>query len=74
MLIFADTIQEKTWTDESELMYWHFGDCSGRTVRGCYLLDARYYCNGTFIPVAFKLVKKPRQDYSTGVLPRFAVT
>ena len=31
VLIFDDTIQEKAWTDESELMCWHFDHCSGRT-------------------------------------------
>jgi hypothetical protein len=33
VLIFDDTIQEKAWTDESELMCWHFAHCSGRTVK-----------------------------------------
>ena len=61
VLIFDDTIQEKSWTDESELMCWHFDHCSGRTVRGINLLNALYYCNGTSIPVAFELVKKPIQ-------------
>ena len=37
VLIFDDTIQEKTWTDESELMCWHFDHCSGRSVRGINL-------------------------------------
>ena len=59
VLIFDDTIQEKAWTDESELMCWHFDHCSGRTVRGINLLNALYFCNGTSIPVAFELVKKP---------------
>ena len=61
VLIFDDTIQEKAWTDESELMCWHFDHCSGRTVRGINLLNALYYCNGASIPVAFELVKKPIQ-------------
>lgn len=61
VLIFDDTIQEKTWTDENELMCWHFDHCSGRTVRGINLLNALYHCNGTSIPVAFELVKKPIQ-------------
>lgn len=34
VLIFDYTIQEKAWTDENELMCWHFDHCSGRTVRG----------------------------------------
>lgn len=61
VLIFDDTIQEKAWTDENELMCWHFDPCSGRSVRGINLLNALYYCNGTSIPVAFELVKKPIQ-------------
>ncbi len=59
VLIFDDTIQEKAWTDESELMCWHFDHCSGRNVRGINLLNALYYSKGTSIPVAFELVKKP---------------
>ena len=59
VLIFDDTIQEKAWTDESELMCWHFDHVSARTVRGINLLNALYHCNGTSIPVAFELVKKP---------------
>ena len=61
VLIFDDTIQEKTWTDESELMCWHFDHCSVRTVKGINLLNALYYCNGTSIPVAFELMTKPIQ-------------
>ena len=51
VLIFDDTMQEKAWTDESELMCWHFDHCSGRTVKGINLLNALYYCAillGTF--------------------------
>ena len=72
VLIFDDTIQEKAWTDESELMCWHFDHCSGRTVKGINLLNALYYCNGTSIPVAFELVKKPIQysDLATKKLKR----
>ena len=72
VLIFDDTIQEKAWTDENELMCWHFDHCSGRSVRGINLLNALYYCNGTSIPVAFELVKKPLQycDVATKRLKR----
>ena len=42
-------------------MCWRFDHCSGRTVRGINLLNALYFCNGTSIPVAFELVKKPIQ-------------
>ena len=61
MLIFDDTIQEKAWTDENELICWHYDHCSGRSVKGINLLNALYHCEGTSIPVAFELVKKPIQ-------------
>jgi len=72
VLIFDDTIQEKAWTDESELMCWHFDHCSGRTVKGLNLLNALYYSGNTSIPVAFELVKKPIQysDVATKKLRR----
>ena len=55
-LIFDDTIQEKAWTDESDLICWHYDHCSARTVKGINLLNALYHCNGRSIPVAFELV------------------
>jgi uncharacterized pyridoxamine 5'-phosphate oxidase family protein len=61
VLIFDDTIQEKAWTDESELMCWHYDHCSGRNVKGINLLNALYHSNDISIPVAFELVKKPFQ-------------
>ena len=61
VLIFDDTIQEKAWTDESELMCWHYDHCKGRNVRGINLLNAVYHSNDVSIPVAFELVKKPIQ-------------
>ena len=61
VLIFDDTIQEKAWTDESDLICWHYDHCSGRTVKGVNLLNALYHCDGRSIPVAFKLVQKPLQ-------------
>jgi len=72
VLIFADTIQEKAWTDENELMCWHYDHVSGRNVRGIKLLNALYHCNGASIPVAFELVKKPIQycDLATRQLKR----
>ena len=61
VLIFDDTIQEKAWTDENEVMCWHYDHCSGRSVRGINLLNALYHRGGVSIPVAFELVRKPLQ-------------
>jgi hypothetical protein len=58
VLIFDDTIQEKAWTDENDVMCWHYDHCVGKTVRGLNILNALYHCNDTSIPVAFEVIKK----------------
>lgn len=60
-LIFDDTIQEKAWTDENEVMCWHFDHCKGRSVKGINLLNALYHSGEASIPVAFEVVRKPLQ-------------
>lgn len=61
VLIFDDTIQEKAWTDENELMCWHYDHVVGRNVRGINLLNALCHVADTSIPVAFELIKNPIQ-------------
>jgi len=72
VLIFDDTIQEKPYTDENEVMCWHYDHTKGRAVQGFNLLNCLYHVNGTDIPVAFELIKKPVQycDIKTRRLKR----
>jgi hypothetical protein len=58
-LIFDDTVQEKGWTDESEMMCYHFDHTKGRSVKGLNILNALYYSNDVAIPVAFEIIRKP---------------
>ncbi len=58
-LIFDDTIQEKLWTDENEIVCWHFDHGKGRSVKGINLLNALYYSGDVSVPVAFEVVRKP---------------
>ena len=60
-LIFDDTIQEKKWTKESDIMCWHFDHTVGKSVRGINMLNALYYSNEVSIPVAFEIVSKSVQ-------------
>src|SRR5512133_3936526 len=71
-LILDDTIQEKPYTDENEVMCWHYDHTKGRAVQGFNLLNCLYYVNGISIPVAFELIKKPIQycDLKTRKLKR----
>lgn len=58
-LIFDDTIQEKQWTDENEIICWHYDHCAGHNVKGVNLLNALYYTGDISIPVAFEVIRKP---------------
>jgi hypothetical protein len=40
VLIFDDSIAEKEWTDESDLICWHYDHCKNRNVKGINLLSA----------------------------------
>jgi Transposase DDE domain len=61
VLIFDDTINEKAWTDENEIMCWHYDHCKRRSVRGINLLNALYHAGEVSIPVAFEVIRKPFQ-------------
>jgi hypothetical protein len=54
-LIFDDSIQEKQWTDETEMM------CQGRMVKGINRLNALYHSGDVSMPVAFEIIRKPIQ-------------
>ena len=58
VLVIDDTIEEKPYTDESELVCWHYDHSKGRGVKGVNLVSALYHSDGASIPVAFELVKK----------------
>ncbi|TDR30238.1 DDE superfamily endonuclease [Hydromonas duriensis] len=57
-LIFDDTIIEKEYTDENDIMCWHFDHNKGRNVKGINLLNTLYHSDDVSIPVAFELVHK----------------
>ncbi len=74
VLIFDDTVQEKVWTDENEVMCWHYDHCQGRSVKGINLLNALYSSGEVSIPVAFEVIRKPIQycDLQTRQVKRAA--
>lgn len=59
VLVFDDTIQEKPYTDENEVMCWHYDHSKGRAVQGFNLLNCLYHVGDISIPVTFELVRKP---------------
>lgn len=59
VLIFDDTVQEKPYTDENEVMGWHYDHSKGKAVQGFNLLNCVYHVGDISIPVAFELIRKP---------------
>lgn len=68
VLILDDTVEEKPYTDESELVNWHFDHVTNRTVKGINLLSALYLSGDVSLPVAFHLIHKTQlvTDSKTG--------
>ena len=58
VLIFDDSIEEKLYTDESELICWHWDHCFNRNVKGVNFLTCLYRTQEAALPVAFELLKK----------------
>jgi hypothetical protein len=61
VLIFDDTVQEKPYSSDNELISWHFDHIVGRSVKGINLLNCIYHSNKASLLVAFKLITKPIQ-------------
>lgn len=76
VLIIDDTVQEKPYSDESELITWHYDHSKGRTVKGINLLSALYLSHDVSLPVAFELIQKtvletdPKTGQDKWVSPR----
>jgi len=59
VLIVDDSVEAKPYSDESELICWHWDHTIGRSVKGINLLTCLYHVQDVSLPVAFELVKKP---------------
>ena len=58
-LIFDDAIQKKQYTDENDIICWHYDHTKGKNVKGLNILNMLYYSNEVSIPVGFEIIKKP---------------
>jgi hypothetical protein len=58
VLIIDDSVEEKPYTDENELVCWHFDHAQNKTVKGINMLSTLYHSNEMSLPVAFELIKK----------------
>lgn len=72
-ILVDDTIEEKPYTDESELVCYHYDHTQGRSVKGINLLNFVYQTvapsgESVSLPVAYEVVTKPEvyQDPKSG--------
>ncbi len=68
VLSFDDSIQEKQYTDESELNCWHYDHVFNRSVKGVNFLTALVEVRGMRLPCSVEFIKKDRwiTDPTTG--------
>ena len=68
VVIIDDSIVEKPYTDENEIICWHYDHAKGKTVKGINFLTALYYAQEIALPVTFELVSKTETylDEKTG--------
>jgi hypothetical protein len=59
-LIIDDSIEEKKYTDRSELISWHFDHTVGRSVKGVNFITALYHSKEMSLPVGIDFVNKTK--------------
>jgi hypothetical protein len=56
--IVDDSIAEKPYTDENDIICWHYNHSQQRTVKGINFVTCLYHNQGVSLPVGFELVQK----------------
>ena len=66
--IVDDSIAEKPYTDENDIVCWHYDHSRQRTVKGINFVTCLYHNQGVSLPVGFELVRKTERytDPKTG--------
>ena len=58
VMIVDDRIAEKPYTDENDIICWHYDHAQDRQVKGINFLSALYHAQGVSLPVGFRVVAK----------------
>lgn len=56
--IVDDSIAEKPYTDENDIICWHYDHAHQQTVKGINFVTCLYHSQGVSLPVGFELVRK----------------
>ena len=60
-LIIDDSIEEKPYTDENDIVCWHFDHSQGTNVKGINFLSCLYQVASISLPIGFELISKTEQ-------------
>jgi len=58
VLIIDDSIAEKPYTDENDIICWHYDHTTGSNVKGINFMTALYHSQAVSLPVSFTLIAK----------------
>lgn len=58
VLIIDDSIEEKPYTDENDIICWHYDHSKDRLVKGINFVTALYHSKDVSLPVGFHMVAK----------------
>jgi len=74
VIVVDDSISEKPYTDENEIVCWHYDHTRGQTVKGINFITALYHVNDISLPINYHLVEKMEvfTDKKTGKQKRRA--
>ncbi len=68
IFIVDDTIEEKQYTDENDLITWHYDHTFGRNVKGVNIISLLYHNQDITLPASFQPIQKTEKyiDKKTG--------
>jgi len=58
VMIIDDSIAEKPYTDENDIICWHYDHSQERSVKGINFVTCLYHAGGYSLPVGFSIVAK----------------
>lgn len=58
VMIIDDSIEEKPYTDENDIVCWHYDHSKARNLKGINFITALYHSQGVTVPVGYELIAK----------------
>ena len=58
IMVIDDSIEEKPYTDENDIVSWHYDHAHGTHVKGINFMSALYLSNDVSLPAGFQIIAK----------------